>query len=225
MQLDISKKNLSEYIIRQINTFFPDGNDVLISDIASPMDKALDRLSFCFNEVISPRYQKEGQAFFHHLYADHYVMLLWFLSNSTWKETGNKDIASKLYYLNKVLHGLDCMYDTEMPDIFLVFHGVGTMLGKAKYADYFIALHGCTIGSHKGEYPIIDKGVALTAYSALIGNCEIGNRVSISAYTPVFGMKVANDNIVMRNNSGQIEITESKICYSQQFFKTDLSKL
>ena len=98
-------------------------------------------------------------------------------------------LANKLYCLNKVLHGLDCMYDTQLPDIFLLFHSSGTMLGKAKYSDFFIALHGCTIGSHKGRYPILGKGVSITANSSVIGDCYIGNRCTISTRTTIFQKK------------------------------------
>jgi serine O-acetyltransferase len=140
-----------------------------------------------------------------------------------WKESVNENLASKLYYLNKSLHGLDCMYDTKMPDIFLVFHGVGTMLGKAGYSNFFVALQGCTVGSHRGNYPVFGSGVTLTANSSVIGNCTIGDRVSIGAETLVFEKDIESDNAVFINSAtGATDIKSSGTAYAQQFFNVDL---
>jgi serine O-acetyltransferase len=160
------------------------------------------------------------------LYADQYLVYLWFLSNTVYKERGDNALSNKLYYLNKALHGFDCMYSTGLPDIFLIFHGVGTMLGKAEYADYFVALQGCTIGSQKGLYPRLGKGVALTAHSAIIGGSVVGDRVSISAYTTVFESNIANDSVAFKDaESGKTVIKSAKRTYAQQFFLTDLNTI
>ena len=190
------------------------------------MDLALDRLNFCFKYVAYQRYNNDGITQFNHLYADHYLMYVWFLANTIWKEGGDILIASKLYYLNKTLHGLDCMYDTKMPNIFLLFHSSGTMLGKASYNDFFIALQGCTVGSQKGKYPVFGKGVSLTANSSVIGNCVIGNRCTISTRTTIFQRDIADDNTAFVNfESGKLEIKPTKGCYAQQFFNVDLNKV
>lgn len=57
------------------------------------------------------------------------------------------------------------MYDTKMPDIYLLCNSSSTMLGKPSNADYFVALHGCTVGSQKDEYSFFRKSVSLTANS------------------------------------------------------------
>ena len=224
MLLSINFDDLSCYISKQLSIFFPDKYDVK-PDIKKHLNLALSRVEYCFSKVAFNRYSNDINTFYNHLYSDHHLMLIWFISNSVWKETENINLASKLYYLNKSLHGFDCMYNTNMPDIFLIFHGVGTMLGKAEYSDYFVAFQGCTIGSHQGKYPNIGKGVALTAHSSLIGDCKIGNRVSISAYTNIFQKDIEADNTVFRDNSGIIVNRESNICFAQQFFKTDLTLL
>lgn len=226
MQLSLNKIDLQSYLSSQLNNFFPDKNFINFADYCKSIDKALQRLDFCFKHVSHHRYNNNGTTLFNHLYSDHYLVFIWFLSNTIWVETGNQTIATKLYYLNKVLHSFDCMYDTRLPDIFLIFHGAGTMLGKATYADYFVALHGCTIGSHKGGYPVMGKGVSLTAHSAIIGNCEIGNRVSISVHTSVFEKDIPDDTVVyIDSDTGKLHYKSSKSPYSQQFFNVDLNTL
>ncbi len=224
MKLSLDKKDLQEYTSAQINHFFPDKDRIKLAQHEKVFDIALDRLDHCFKKVAFDRYFKDSTARLNHLYADHYLMYLWFLSNTFWKESGNDKAASKLYYLNKALHGLDCMYDTKLPDIFLIFHGVGTMLGKAGYADYMVVLQGCTVGSQKGNYPEFGKGVALTANSSVIGKCTLGDRATISTRTTVFQKDVPPDTTAFMDfETGQLQMKTSKTCYAQQFFNVDLN--
>jgi len=226
MQLSLSKTDLQSYISSQINCFFPDKNIVNLCDYGKNVDIALQRLDFCFKHVSHQLYNNGDTTLFNHLYADHYLVFIWFLANTIWKETGNQILASKLYYLNKILHSFDCMYDTCLPDIFLIFHSSSTMLGKATYGNFFVALHGCTVGSHKGQYPVMGKGVALTAHSAIIGNCKIGNSVSISVHTSVFQKDIPNNTVVFTDsNTGRMHLKPSIVPYAQQFFNVNFNNL
>lgn len=218
MNLSISKNDLCSYYARQLNNFYPDLNSIAPDDIDKIIDFSLDRLNYCFKHVAFNRYNKENQTIYNHLYADHNVVFTWFLANAAYKISENDNLSSKLYYLNKTLHSFDCMYDTKLPDIFLIFHGAGTMLGKAHYSNFFVALQGCTVGSNKGQYPHFGKGVALTANSGVIGNCKIGNGVSVSAFTKIFDTDVPDNSVVFENRSGALEIKPTKNIYAQQFF-------
>jgi serine O-acetyltransferase len=223
MNQSLSVDELSIYVSKQLNSFFPDNEYVDLIQEKEIVIKALERVEFCFKHVTLKHYFNNNEVNFNHLYSDHYVMFIWFLSNSVYKFKGKCNLANKLYYLNKILHGLDCMFDTEMPNIFLLFHSSGTMLGKAKYDDYFIALQGCTVGSQKGYYPVFGKGVSLTANSSVIGKCNIGNRCSISTRTIIYQKDLHEDNVAFINfESGKLEIKKSETCYAQNFFNVDL---
>jgi serine O-acetyltransferase len=223
MNLSLSKDELCSYYSRQLNNFFPDSSVVAKEDISRVIDTSLDRLNHCFKHVAFKRYCIDAGTVYNHLYADHNIVFNWFLSNTAHRISENKNLSSKLYYLNKAMHSFDCMYDTALPDIFLIFHGAGTMLGKAEYNDFFVSLQGCTVGSQKGAYPRIGKGVALTANSSIIGDCEIGNRVSVSTRACVFSKNIPPDNSVYINwDTGKLEVKPSKECYAQQFFNVDL---
>jgi serine O-acetyltransferase len=226
MKLSIKKSELCHYISTQIDNFYPD-KYAIKNDVEKALDIGISRLEFCFKHVAFNRYNFNGETLYNHLYADHHVMLLWFLANVVWQELNNENLASKLYYLNKTLHGVDCMYNTPMPNIFLIFHGVGTMLGKAHYDDYFVVLQGCTVGSHKGFYPKFGKGVSLTANSSVIGKCDIGDRATISTRTTLFQKNIPNDSVAFMNfDKGILEVKSSRgICYAQQFFNIDLKTL
>lgn len=222
----LSIDELCDYTSAQLNYFFPDNTPVALHFEKLLVKESLERLDHCFKHVTLKHYFNGKQTVFNHLYSDHYVMFLWYLSNTVYKHKGKCDLANKIYYLNKALHGLDCMFDTRMPDIFLVFHSSGTMLGKAEYSDFFIALQGCTVGSQKGNYPVFGKAVALTANSSVIGKCTIGDRCTISTRTTIFQKNLANDCTAFVNfEDGRLQVKPSKECYAQHFFNVDLKTI
>lgn len=224
MILSLSKNDLKSYVTTQLNHFFPDINKVNPLDLGGSLDIAIDKVDFCFDKVSFDRYNKNGQTILNHLYSDQYLVFLWFLSNTVWKESKNPIIASKLYYLNKCLHSFDCMYDTGLPDVFLIFHGAGTMLGKASYSNYFVALQGCTIGAHDGKYPAMGQGVALAAHTSIIGDCKIGDRVTLSANTSIYKKDIPSDTLVFRDDkTGILNLKSTHNSYSQSFFNINLS--
>lgn len=226
MLTSLSVTDIAGYTSKQLNYFFPDNNAVDLNLYKDSVKQAHDRLEYCFKHVSLKHYFDGTQVSFNHLFSDHYVLYLWFLANTIWKNNGDISVCNKLYYLNKSLHGLDCNFNTAMPDIFLVFHGVGTMLGKAEYNDFFVVLHGCTVGSHKGAYPIIGKGVSLTANSSVLGACNIGNRVSIGSGTTLFQQDVQEDYAVsIGKEQGILKLRPSNNNYAQQFFNVNLNTL
>lgn len=223
MILSHSADNIAIYICQQLNNLFPDNNKIKLVDLSGSVKIALNRLENCFSKVSNPRYTSGTEAIYNHLYSDHNIVFYWFLANTIWQDTKNDMLSSKLYYLNKVMHGFDCMYDTKLPDIFLVFHGVGTMLGKATYNDYFVVMQGCTVGSNNGKYPVFGKGVSLTANSSVIGGCIIGNLCTISTGTLLFEKNMGiSETAFIDNRTGLVDIKNSKESYSKQFFKNYL---
>ena len=61
-----------------------------------------------------------------------------FFSNSCYKNSLDKTICDKIYFLNKILNSIDIYYEVSLPNIFLLIHPVGTVLGRANYSDYLI---------------------------------------------------------------------------------------
>jgi serine O-acetyltransferase len=219
MITSLSIDELITYTNRQLNYFIPDNDLIDLKEYKSCVQIAIDRLEFCYKHVTLKHYNTGEQAIFNHLHSDQYVMYLWFIANTIWKDKQDKKVCSKLYYLNKILHSIDCTYDTNLPDIFLIFHGAGTVLGKAVYNDFFVVLQGCTIGANRGKYPVLGKGVSLVANSSIIGNCIIGNRVTISTRTTIFQKDIADDSTAFVNfETGQLSIKPTRECFAQQFF-------
>lgn len=218
MIISLSINDLAKYISRQLNTIFPDGRAF---DIRNPVDYisgTLDRFSF------NMKYHKifcrsdTGEPFFNHLHSNQYAMFLWTLSNEIFKRNGDLRIADKLFYLNKSLHGIECIYDLDLPEIFYFSHTVGTVLGKASYSNFFVVSQGCTVGQNKGKYPELGKFCMLGAGASVIGKCKIGNGVTIGSNTAIFQRDIP-DNTVGFSRDGVITLRKEHSPVAHDFFR------
>lgn len=218
MKLSLPVDDFKTYVANQLNHFYPDNYKVQFESKDLIFEHALMRTEYCLKDVTLPAYRENGIPYLNHLYSDQYAVFLWFLSNSVWKQTENKQLANKLFYLNKSLHGFSCLYDTELPDIFLLLHTVGTVLGKAQYNNYFVAGQGSTIGAQNGEYPQLGRGVSVLPYSSIIGKCTIGDRVSVGINASVYQRDIPPGSIVFRADNGSNGYKLKDECWAQRWY-------
>ena len=219
MILSLEFDDLIKYVYKQMNNLFPDGKSDNLLSYKKEFSITIDRLEKCFKHINDNKYCKGEDTFFNHLYSDQYTMFLWFLSNTIWTSKSDMNICNKLFYMNKSLNGFSCLYDTDLPDIFLLLHTVGTVLGKAKYSNYLVATQGCTIGAHKGIYPEIGENVSLLPNASIVGKCLIGNNVSIGLNATVFNKDVKESSIVFVDDRGITNYKHKDTPWSKQWFK------
>jgi serine O-acetyltransferase len=207
MRTSLATDQLVNYLSAQLDSIFPDGGDT--TDLNRVVPKALDRLEFCIERTCYAPYWDGQTCHFSHLNADQYTLFIYYCSHVAYSGNYSMKLASKLFYLNKVLHSFHCMYDTVLPDIFLVVHGSGIVLGKATYSNYVVFMHGCTIGANSTyELPRIGEYLLMYPNSTITGNCTIGSNVCISngshindeilpANSLVFG---SSPNLIVKSN-------------------------
>jgi serine O-acetyltransferase len=213
---------LADYVCAQLTLFFPDRRKVARADLAPSVADALSRLERCFLKIRVRRYCLDGEARFDHLYSDQYLMFLWFLSNALWRRKADEHISNKVYLLNKCLHAFDCACDTLLPDIFIVIHGVGTVLGKASYSNYFAVYQGCTVGQTKAIYPRLGRGVGLGAGATIAGDCTIGDFASVGAGCVLINADVEDGSSVFRDDAGKMtHFNGPTAAIAQQYFIGD----
>ncbi|MCI8644721.1 MAG: serine O-acetyltransferase [Lachnospiraceae bacterium] len=98
------------------------------------------------------------------------------------------------------MHGVDWFYEIDLPIHFLVEHPVGSVLGRAKYGDYFFVYQGTTVGGNRSKgqlcYPTIGQNVIMFANATILGDTHIGNKVVISAGTYIINEDVPDNCIV-----------------------------
>lgn len=171
---------LAAYAAAQLNAMFPDPDCVAADDLRSAVDIALARLDHCFSHIDN-RYFFDGQnTVFSHLHGDQYAMWLYLLANELHRQGGSASVCSKLFLLNKALHGLDAFYEVELPSVFLLVHPLGTVLGRGHYSDFFVAYQRCGIGSNREVYPTLGRHLTLRPGSAVLGGCRVGDNCQIA---------------------------------------------
>lgn len=225
-KLTLSLDDLQAYIFQQLSNYFPDSRlTPKEKRFSQSFHQALERSEYCFQHVALKSYHHENTTFFSHLHSDQYTLFLWFLSNSVWREFEDTELASKLFYLNKTLNGVVCMYDAEMPDIFLIVHGGGVVLGKASYSDFFVCYQGCTVGAINGVYPVFGKGVAMAPQSAVVGNCTVGDHVTIGNQALLRNTSLNSGSLYYRHtDTGQHVIQQTDMPWAQTFFNVPITR-
>lgn len=176
-----SKEHLNQLIRHQLNNLF-----LLDSVEGATLDKAipetLNKVEQCFNESRNKYYRREGEVFFSIFHSGQYCIFLYFLSRTVFlSDPINRDLADKIYYLNRSLNAVDLYYEVAMPDAFHLDHPLGSVIGRAKFGNNFSFAQHCTIGNNKGIFPTIGNNVSMMSGSKIIGNCIIGDNVIVSA--------------------------------------------
>lgn len=196
MRTSMSRAELCDYTARQLNNIFPDGRDVAATELLAAADDAPQRVEHCFSHILWPTYSLDGEAHFNVLHSDQYCSYLYLLSNALHRRQADPTVSAKVFGLNKALHAFNCMYDTELPEVFWLVHIVGTVLGKADYGNFLVVRQGCTIGAVGGEYPTLGEGLVLSAGSSIIGTCTIGDNVMVGPGCHVFKTDVPAGTLV-----------------------------
>ena len=218
MHTSISSAQLENYIENQLTHFFPDNTTDWQEAIKACCSKALERLEYCFHSIPGKYYQSNGKPVFNHMNADHYAMFLYFLSHEAYL-SGNIPLAEKAFYLNKALNGLDLFYSVKMPDIFILVHPVGSVIGNAKFSDYLVIYQNVTIGSDKdGVYPSFSGENVLYSGSSVIGDCQIGINSVIGARSFVRKLTDSGNNRIYSGMYPNIRVTPNNGSVLNDFF-------
>ena len=184
------------YVVRLIQAHLPDGYEHP-EPLEIPLTRALERIEYCFSRIERKYYRQDGKVVFNHLNADHMATFLYFLGNTLWQETGDVGLPTRLFYLNKILHGLDLFYSVRMPEIFLLVHPVGTVLGNASYGDYLVVYQNCTVGALADVYPRFGTGTILYSRTSVLGDCSVGDNVVFAANSQIVNVDVPGDSLVL----------------------------
>ena len=196
MRSSLPVADLEAYVSRLLENHLPDGHAPGYP-LRPLLDRALQRVEHCFSSIHRKYYEDGGVTLFDHLNGDHAAAFLYLLGNTVWHETGDERLPTKLFYLNKIMHGLDLYFSVPMPDVFLLVHPVGTVLGKARYGEYLVVYQNCTVGADTDVYPRFGDGVILYSSSSVIGDCTVGDNVVFAANSMVVDLDVPRDTVVL----------------------------
>ena len=196
--------NLALYTKTQLERISPDGHEISLPLMEKITERSLKRLATCFAGIADKYYAGSFPQSFNHLNTDHYSMYLYLLSNECYELGSDNQLASKLFALNKMLHGIDVFYKVKLPTIFLFVHPVGTVIGAGKFADYFCIYQNCTVGAKDaGRYPEFLGPAILYSGSSVIGESRIGANVILGAGASLIDSSVEKNTLVLGRHPHQ----------------------
>jgi serine O-acetyltransferase len=194
MQLSMPLPELSAYLEALLTTQFPDGKK---HDSASAVESALQRLEYCFSRIALRGYRDErGDARFDHLQGDQFAMFLYWISRAAWTDLEDDTLAKKAYLLNRARNGLVVMYDTVLPDIFVLLHTVGTVIGKGTYGNYAGFAQNVTLTDDMTGALKVGEGVIFFPGAFVGGKVTIGSGSIVTANSTVTYQDVPENTIV-----------------------------
>lgn len=211
--IDLSRRDLLHYLIRQLEGLFPDSQKDMDKLLKKYLDEALARLEICISAV---RMWRSGE--FHYLHSSQYAIFLYFLANSIWRQEGPDKVCTKLFFLNKALNGIDCFYEIALPNVFFIGHSVGIVLAKASYGEYLVLYQNSTVGKNHGIAPTLGKGVILYPHTAVIGNSSIGDGSVISQGVSVINRNTPGHCLVFQQTCGDLIFRPADNAIDEFFF-------
>lgn len=182
MRWSLEEEDLRRYTAGQLGLLSVSERPVAPSRLSPYFADTLARVERCFQSIRRKYFFDGENTIFNHLHGDHYAIYLYYLSNTVFRSGKDEELAAQLFLLNKALHGADIFYGVSLPEVFLLIHPVGTVLGNANYGNYFVAYQNCGVGSlEDGRYPVFEGETVLFARSAVLGNCHVGRNVIFGA--------------------------------------------
>lgn len=195
----LSVNALASYVQRQIGAFFPDGFAIPLDAMEGGTEQALAAVARGWKHIALAGYTRDGEGSLSHLHSDRYAAYLSLLAHALSK-ANHKEIATRVYLLNKALHAFDMYHEVELPEVFVYVHPVGSVVGRAQLGNFLCIYQNCSIGGSPREgsldYPILGNGVLMYAKSTIIGNSKIGNRVVLGAGAMVVNRDVPDGALV-----------------------------
>jgi serine O-acetyltransferase len=156
-----------------------------------------ERCEICFSKNDNKYYSREGTPYFNPFHSGQYTVFLYYFSNTIFKKAkAYLRLADKVYYLNKMMNSCDLFYEIELPEYFFLDQPVGTVLGRAKYGNFFKFTQNCTVGSNKYKYPVFGDYVTMTAGTMVFGDSKIGNNVTIGVGAIVKDENIPDNSVV-----------------------------
>jgi serine O-acetyltransferase len=186
-----TRAQLLDYVAAQLDHLFPDHHKDGRAVIERSLDTALERMRRCVNGVAMWREEE-----FDYLHSSQYCVFLYYLANTIWRDQQHEIVCTKLFYLNKALHGFECFYQTELPEVFFVGHTVGIVLVRTTYGNHFAIYQNCTVGQSKGARPEVGDRVLMFPNSAILGASKAGDGTVLAQGAALVDRDTPRDTIV-----------------------------
>lgn len=205
-------------IERQLDTLAPDTPEPskLSEDI---MAEALSQA----NNAVAPLIGRQGRPI-DQMVSWEAALLLYYLARGL-RRDGHSRLATRVFLVNKALHGIDLFPDVEMPARFLIGHTVGMVFAKADYGEWCIFHQGCTVGRLLDARPRLGEGVVMYPNSSIIGRCDVGRNTVLSAGVQLLNTDTPGDCIVFSGEQGRPVFKPITEIFAHRYYDTSATGL
>lgn len=157
----------------------------------------LEKIERCWLPITSKYYRQDGKAVLDINHSNQYCQLLLILAHEASMQ-GHKELADKIFGLNKMMNACDIYHEIALPACFYIDHTLGVVLGRAKYGERLYLSQNCTIGSNPCDprYPEFGDDNFLMANVTIIGTVKTGNRVIFATGTYIKDMEIPDNSLV-----------------------------
>lgn len=192
----IITRDAKQQLIRQLDSFY--GIESFeAAAIDSVYETVLESLAAIFKHVSNKFYHEGGVARFNPLHVGQWTMFLYLIARKLYLESpDNIDLCDKIYGLSKSVSSADIYYKNKMPNIWMIDHPQGSVMGTAEYSDFFYFMQGCSVGKNRGKSPRLGKNVAMLSGAKVLGDCTIGDYVIFAANSYVIDEDIPSHSIV-----------------------------
>lgn len=192
-----SKEEIFDLLGRQLKNNFSLNHEEE-KELFIHLESVLKKLEINISGVQSKYYKRNNKLFFNPFHSGQYLVFLYYFSFniSSSKNAYSDLLADKLYFLNKMLNGVDIYHKVKLPEVFFFEHPLGSVLGRAKYGNNLFMMQGCTVGGTDSGYPTLGDNFSMYSNSKIIGNCTIGNNVILAANAYVKDLDIDSNQIV-----------------------------
>ena len=174
---------------------------------------AFNRTIACINSI--REWRKSG---FDCLVSWQYATYLYFLSRAIWTQTGDEDLATRIFLVNKALNAIELYYRIELPNLFFLSHTPGLVFAQATYGNYGVFHQGCTVGRNGLDRPTLEEGVILFPNSSVIGNCLVRANSVITPGVQLINQDTPGNCYVFMGEKGRPVFKEIDAYYADRYF-------
>lgn len=201
---------ITNFVFHQCNNIFPDGNK--FQNLKSSIEEVIsDSTGFdkikMWNENPNLDIMNSIQ----------YPIFLYKLSRKLFL-SGDVKGATKIFYLNKTLHGIDLFYEIELGNNFLLSHCIGSVFCKASYGNYSVFYHGILIGKNNNDRPSLSDGLVMFPGSQIIGKSDVGENVVVSANTTIIDTNIPDNVYVFPGKGKKPILKDLNEYYADRYF-------
>lgn len=205
--------DLSVYISSQIDVFLPGlfSKEEITEQLRPIVADAHEKSITCLCRQPAFRDITSVDA----LHSRQYSTLLYFVGRIA--HAHDARLSQGVSYLNKILHGVDIFGHIVLPEIFVIGHTSGIVLGSATYGENLVFFHGVTVGRYLDQRPRIGKNVILFSDVQVLGRSQIGDGVVVSAGTRITNQVVPDNTIVFQGSGNDLVFKDRKKDYISSF--------